>query len=180
MEPTPAEPPSVPARSGRSPRDMALSMVVLLIPIAILIGMFRYLGNERPPTIDAAPAFAAARTAKEFAVLEPAVPTGWQVQSAQYRRENAGGTLRLGLRTSEGGPMQLVETAAPPASLIPAELGDKAREQGTVEVGGRPWQRYGEGRPGERALVLVDQGRTILVYGSVPESDLATLASALR
>lgn len=162
---------------------MALSLLVLLIPVGLVFGLYRFLGHETPPTIDPAPAYQSARNADELPILEPSLPAGWQVQLAQYRRESVRGStvgvLRIGLRSPAGGAMQLVESAAPAQELTLGELGDGARAQGAAQIGGRTWTRYSATRAGERGLQLAEPGRTILVYGRATDDDLALLAAAL-
>jgi hypothetical protein len=159
---------------------MTWSLLVLLVPIALMVGLFRYLGHDEPSVVDPGAAYAAARSANEFAVLEPALPGGWKVQTALFQRQPTGGVLRIGVLSPGGGAMQLVETATPAASYVPTELGQQARGQGTADVGGRPWTWYAGGREQERALVFTDSGRTVIVYGRASDGDLRTLASSLR
>jgi hypothetical protein len=164
---------------------MALSLLVLLIPVALVLGLYRFLGHETPPTIDPAPAYEAARNARELPILQPSLPTGWQVQVAQYRREAVRGgptvgVLRIGVRSPAGGAMQLVESAAGAPELTAGELGDGARVEGTVLIGGRSWTRYSGTRAGEHGLRLTERGRTVLVYGRASDDDLVRLAATLE
>ncbi len=168
-----------PKRSERSPRDMALSMVVLLIPIVLLLGFYRLLfDGDEPIGVDPAPALAEARAAGAFPVLEPTgLPADWTTSTATFRRTAEGATLRIGYVNPDGDPLQLVQSSVPAATLLPAELG-KTGPGGTVQVGSRTWQRY-ESRPGEEAIVLSDKGRTVIVVGATELGQLQTLAAAL-
>ncbi|MDG4784553.1 DUF4245 domain-containing protein [Micromonospora sp. WMMD1102] len=168
-------------RSQRSTRDVVISLLVLLVPIALLIGFGRIvLGADQPVVVDAAPVFQQARSANAFPVSEPAdLPDGWRTVTAQFRREEAGATLRIGYLSPDGGGVQLVQSNLPADGLLPAELTGEGRPQGTVEVAGRSWQRY-TARPGESALVLLEPGRTVLVVGQVPERELHRMVVALR
>jgi hypothetical protein len=164
-------------RTGRSPRDMALSLAVILLPVFLLVGLFRALGHEDPPSVDAAPAYDAARRADAFPVLEAAgLPDDWHVQSATFRL----GVLRIGLRTPDKGGAQVIQTNQPADRFVPAQLGNEARADGTVDVNGRPWQRYTGGRKGQRALVLLEPDRTVILIGQTSEAALRTLAASLR
>ncbi len=166
-------------RSERSPRDMALSMLVLLIPIVLLLGFYRFLFNgDQPIGVDPAPAIAEARAAGAFPVLEPTgLPADWTTSTATFRRTADGATLRIGYVDPDGDPLQLVQSSVPTATLIPAELG-RTGPGGTVRAGSRTWQRY-ETRPGEEAIVLSDKGRTVIVVGATDVAKLQTLAAAL-
>src|SRR3954467_15439417 len=95
----PAIPAPAPRRLGRSPRDMALSLLVLLVPIFILIGVYRFLGGESPTVVDPSSAYQEAQVAHAFPVAEPAMPGGWTIISADFRRGDAGGVLRIGFRS---------------------------------------------------------------------------------
>jgi hypothetical protein len=169
-----------PQRSERSNRDMALSLVVLLVPIALVLGFYRLvLGGDEPITVDPAPAIAEARSAAVFGVLAPVdLATEWRVSTATFRRTADGATLRIGYVDPDDDPVQLVESSVPVEQLIPAELGAAPATAGTVQIGGRSWQRF-EARPGEAALVLLDKGRTVIVVGATETSRLRVLAATL-
>ncbi|MGI5214234.1 DUF4245 domain-containing protein [Plantactinospora sp. CA-290183] len=180
---TPGAEPVVPTalRAERSTRDIVISLLVLLVPIALLIGFGRgFLGADQPAPVDAAPALSQARAAGAFPVSEPTgLADGWTTISAVFQRADAGATLRLGYVTPSGGGVQLLQSNVPADGLLPAELTGDARQQGLTDLGGRSWQRY-TARPGELALVLLEPTRTVIVVGPVPEDDLRHLATSLR
>jgi uncharacterized protein DUF4245 len=183
----PAEP-AVPAgapigvgrRAERSPRDMALSLAVLLIPIALLLVFYRVvLGGDSPVSVDPGPVLQEAQQAALFPVAVPGdLGKDWQVSNATFRRETAGATLRLGYAGPGEDPIQLVESNVAPETLLPAELGTAAKPTDKFRAVGRLWQRY-TARPGEQALVLAEPNRTIIVVGQSDAKNLETLASAL-
>src|SRR5690606_9687215 len=45
-----------PTRSSRSMRDLVMSLIVLLIPVAVIVAIFRLGGGEDPVVIDPSPA----------------------------------------------------------------------------------------------------------------------------
>ena len=52
---------------------MAISLLVLLVPIALLLAFYRgFLGGDQPSTVDPVPALESARAANAFPVSEPA------------------------------------------------------------------------------------------------------------
>ncbi|MFB9235224.1 DUF4245 domain-containing protein [Plantactinospora siamensis] len=167
-------------RSERSPRDMALSLLVLLIPIALFISFYRIiLGGDEPVRVDPAGSVAAAEAAKLFPVLDPSeAPSGWTPVTSSFQRGDGGGTLRVGYVVGGKG-VQLVQSSVPAQRLLPAELSGAARPAGAVNIDGRPWQSY-TAKPGERALVLLSSNRTVIVVGAVGEERLRDLAAALR
>src|SRR5262245_42556363 len=128
--------PEAPGRAfGRRPRDMALSLLVLLIPVALFVALFRFRGGEDVTMVDPAPAIAQARTAGAFPVLEPAgLASGWRPVNATFRRDGAVATLRLGYLTPTGGALQLIESDEPTEPLLGRELGAPVRPTGPVTI----------------------------------------------
>lgn len=174
----PATPPlAPPTRGGRSARGMALALAILLVPVFLLLALYRLVGNEDPIVVDAAPAYDAARAAKAFEVLEPrGLGDDWIVQSATFRL----GVLRIGMLTPREDGLQIMQTNQPADAFVPAQLGQGLAREGTADVAGRTWQWYKAGRPGERALVLAESGRTVVVLGNASEDELRQAAGALR
>ncbi|MEU7931001.1 DUF4245 domain-containing protein [Micromonospora echinofusca] len=178
----PAPPPAIDTRkSERSPKDMAISLLVLLIPIALLIAFYRgFLGGEQPTTVDPAPAIESARAANAFPVSEPAeLDGGWRTVSANFQTVEGGSSLRLGYLTPEGRGAQLVQSSVPPERLLPTELTAEGQPQGQTDLGGRTWQRY-TARGNEQALVLLEPNRTVIVVGDARDNELRHLATAIR
>ena len=176
-----SETPTVGKRGERRPRDMAMSIAILLVPIALLLIFYRVvLDGDKPISVDPEPALQEARVAAAFPVSAPqGLGDDWHVQTAKFKRDAAGATLRLGYVDPGDDPVQLIQSSVPTATLIPAELGRKPEAVGSVfRAGARDWQRY-EGRPGENALVLLEKGRTIIVVGPAESKHLETLATAL-
>jgi hypothetical protein len=177
-----AEPsPRLARGEGRSPRDMILSLAVLIVPIAFLLIIYKtLLSGDAPVTVDPSPAIQEAQQAKVFPV---AVPTGlgdhWDVSSAKYGKEPGGATLRIGYVDPDKDPVQLVESSVPPATLLPAELTTKAKPVSNFRAANGVWRLF-DGRPGEQALVLADANRTIIVVGKTGVQNLEQLASSLR
>jgi len=160
---------------------MAISLLVLLVPIALLLAFYQVvLGGDEPVRVDPAPAVAQARASGAFPVSEPTgLDSGWRPVSAVFQSADGGRTLRIGYISPEGRGIQVVQSNVPPDKLLPAELKGNGQAQGVTEVAGRDWQRY-SARPGERALVLLEDRRTVLIVGDAAEGELRSLASALR
>ncbi|WP_234584125.1 DUF4245 domain-containing protein, partial [Micromonospora sp. MH99] len=179
-----APPPRVAAaatKAERSPKDMAISLLVLLIPIALLLAFYRgFLGGDQATTVDAAPAIEQARSANTFPVSEPqGLGSGWRTVSARYQTVEGGANLRIGYLTPEGRGVQLLQSNVPAEKLLPAELTDQSQPQGPTELAGRTWQRY-TARGNQQALVLLEPARTVLVVGDARDNELRELAGALR
>jgi hypothetical protein len=167
-------------RSERRPRDMVISMLVLLVPILLAFGVYRiFLDGHEPIAVDTTAAVDDARHANAFPVL---VPTGldddWTTVSARWQDLDGAKALRLGMVAPDGKGAQVLQTDAEPAQIIPAELTADARHTGDAQIGGAAWQTYTT-RPGERALVKLDPDRTVIVFGEVKDADLRALAGSL-
>lgn len=166
-------------RSIRSVRDMVVSLLVILLPVALFFGVYRFFDGGEPVVVDTQPAIADARAVGGFPVSEPSgLDPKWRPTTAKFRTVEGGATLRIGYVTPEKAGVQLVQSSVPADQLLPAELGDTAAPQGTVEVNGRNWQRY-TARPRERALVLLEPQRSIVIVGDASDQELSTLAAAL-
>ena len=160
---------------------MALSLAVLLVPIALLLVFYRtVLDGDKPISVDAEPAIQQARSAAAFPVVLPqGLGDDWHTVSATFKRDPDGATLRLGYVDPDRDPVQLVESSTPTAKLLPVELGADPKPVSTFNDGARTWQRY-EARKGENALLLLDKGRTIIVVGPAGSEQLETFAASLR
>lgn len=175
-----AVPVTVGKRGGRSPRDMAMSLGILLLPIALLLLFYRLvLNGDSPVTIDPAPAVQQARAAAAFQVVVPqGLGDDWHPVSATFEHKGGGATLRLGYVDPGKDPIQLIESSTPTAELLPIELGSAPEATGTFRAGARTWQRY-DARPGEQALLLLEKGRTVIVVGTTDTETLEGFASSL-
>ncbi|MEU4562123.1 DUF4245 domain-containing protein [Actinoplanes sp. NPDC023936] len=183
MEPATSVPAPAPARlapkEGRRPRDMAYSLLVLLVPIALVMIFWKVvLDGDKPIPKDTTSAIQSA--SRQFTVVQPAgLSEDWYVTSATFREENGGATLRLGYVDPDADPILLVQSTVPAATLVPAEVGEKGKRTGTFRAGNRTWMTY-SGRPGETAFIVTEQNRTILLIGETDREDMETLAAALR
>lgn len=175
-----AEEPRLSGREVRRPRDMILSLAVLIVPIALGLIFYRFvLNGDAPVTVDPSSTIQEARQAAIFPVAVPAGLGGdWHPSSATFSKQASGATLRIGYVDPGKDPIQLVESSVPPATLLPAELTDKAEPVTSFHAANGVWRLY-NGRPGEQALIKIDQNRTIIVVGKADVENLERLASAL-
>src|SRR5204863_9052044 len=76
--------PTPPVRAKRPGRDMALSLAVLLVPIFVLVGLYKVVfSGDAPIPVTAADTWASARHDAHFPILEPqGLPAKWTVISA--------------------------------------------------------------------------------------------------
>jgi hypothetical protein len=164
-------------RPSRTGRDMVISLVVLLIPVALIVTIFRLRGGEDTVTVDPSAAIAQARTADLFPVIAPVnLPPGWRSVSAVFQRQGKTGSLRVGYLSPSGDGVQLVESSEPLGPLLDRELGDRIQPAGP-DAGA--WKRYSV-RTGETAFVRVDGDRTVIVVGQASAAELAAFTASLR
>jgi hypothetical protein len=159
---------------------MTLSLIVLLIPLALIVAVFRLRGGEDVVVVNPAPTIAQAQAAGLFPVAAPqGLGSDWRPVSAAFQKSGSVGTLRVGYITPAGGTVQLIESNEDAAPLLTRELGDQVRPQGEVTVNGEPW-RSSTVRGNERALVDTSPGRTLIVVGQAGLDELTALAQSLR
>lgn len=159
---------------------MALSLIVLLIPLAIIVTIFRVRGGEDVVIVDPGPVVAEARASGAFPVAEPqGLAGGWRPISAAFSVGGSGALLRIGYLTPDDGAIQLIESSQPVDALLIRELGDQVRPLGEVAVGARNWDSY-QVRGSERAIVQKESGRTTIVIGQAELAELVALAASLR
>jgi hypothetical protein len=173
---------TAPPRSARSTRDIVLSLAVLLIPIAIMIGVYKYFfAGEAPIRVDASQTYATAQHDAGYPILAPSgLPSGWTTISSAFDKVTDGTVLRVAYVAPSRSGLQLVESDRPVNSLLPDELGADTQPGDLVTIGGKQWRSYPAARDGNRALVLAENGHTTIVIGTVSDADLRTFALALR
>jgi hypothetical protein len=171
-----------PAAGGRSARDMALSIGVLVIPIFLLLGVYRvFFAGDAPIAVDVTQTYATARHDAPFPVLVPAgLPGGWTAINSSFGKVSDGSVLRVSYVPPAKTGLQLVESDRPVNSLLPDELGSSAEPGNLETIGGQQWRSYPVTQHGARALVLAENGQTTIVTGTASDNDLRTFAASLH
>jgi hypothetical protein len=159
---------------------MALSLLVLLVPIALLLVFYRVvLSGDAPLTVDPSSAIQEARAARAFPVLTAnGLGDDWHVSAATFQRAAGGDTLRIGYVAPDDDAVLLVQSSVAPEQLLPAELGKEAEPTASFRADNGAWRQY-RARPGENALVLAEPGRTVVVVGTADDEHLRELAASL-
>jgi len=159
---------------------MALSMLVLLVPVFLLVGFYRFLGHEEPAVVDTTEVYGSVQRAGQFTPLRPdGLPSGWRIVSATF----TGGILRIGITAPDDGALQVVQSAGPAATLLADVVGKTDQPGDVLTVAGAAWQRYTAGRPGETALVQTAQtagARTTIVVGHATAAQFQRLVESLH
>ncbi|MBA3489753.1 MAG: DUF4245 domain-containing protein [Longispora sp.] len=167
-------------RSSRKPRDMAYSLLALLIPIVLMVALYRFLGGESPTVVDPEPVFADARSRAGYQVLAPdPTPTGWQATTATATMSDRHLILRVGYIGPNDSFLQLTESGGPADGVLVDALEPGSAMRGSLSVNGKEWQLY-TGPKGIRALVISDSGRTIVLAGRASEGTMSNFAGTLR
>jgi hypothetical protein len=166
-------------RHGGTARDVLISLAVLLIPIALIVGLTRACTSIN--VIDPSGTIGQARSAGHFEVLVPqGLRDGWRAVRASYNESNGTGTLRVGYLTPDDGAVQVLETNEDPQAVLPREFGNDAQPTGTVDINGTSWRSYRVRGGQERALAVTTGPRTTLVQGQASDAELRELAASLR
>jgi Protein of unknown function (DUF4245) len=180
--PTEDRVPAVRRRGARSPRDMALSMAVLLVPIFVLLVVYRvFFAGDAPIAVDAGETYATAKHSAHFTVEVPQdLPPGWTPIAAKFETVTDGSVLRVSYVPPARTGLQLVESDRPVNSLLPDELGTDAQPGNLIDIGGRQWRTYPVAKGGGRALVLAADGYTTVITGTASDADIRTFAASLH
>lgn len=166
--------------------DMVRSMLVVLVPVALIAG---FVGLVRPSTpdvreVDWASTLETARESAEFAVVGPVdLPQGWTATRAAYETGASASddAWRLNFVTDDGEYVGLVQRPGDLDRVVRAELGDFAPD-GTSLVAGETWERYvGADESADHALVAqVDETVVVVLTSAAGYSLAESFASSLR
>ena len=169
-----------PVRYQRSPAGMVGALLVLLLVIGAWVG-FRALNRDElevePERVDYLAAVEAAQSEDWRVAYPPALPTGWRATSIDAA---AGVDWGIGFLTP-GGFAGVQQSDDSVADLLETYVDEQTTPLPTVEVtgdlGGR-WEAF-EDAEGDLAYATEVDGQTVLVYGSVSDDDLLSLAERL-
>jgi hypothetical protein len=165
--------------------NMLRSMLPLVVICLVIVGWTTLRQPSEDPAREIDPAatvqLAAARAAYPLLVPQ-GLDEGYRPTSARTDAGNAGEgdpvTLEIGYLTPSEEFAGFVVSDDPRAGPLAAAL-DGAQQQGTVDIGGVAWARWTT-RSGETTLSREVDGVTVVVTGSAPESELETVAAAVR
>ena len=169
-------------------RDMVWSLIPLVLACLLVAGIASQCSlspggpTQGPiPNFDVDAALALDASEIGFPVRNPQVPEDWTPNSgssATVSGDEGGAVTTVGYITGTGQYVQLTQSSASEAQLVPFIAGERVSASGTESVAGRDWVVYGE--EGERTYWVSDFDETrILLGGSGDSQDLATLAAAV-
>ncbi|HEX2143714.1 MAG TPA: DUF4245 family protein [Glycomyces sp.] len=166
---------TMPARpKHRRMRDMALSMAVLLVPIALFYVGWHWLAEDRQVSIvDTTEDYATAANLG-LAVIEPELSDEWKPISSVLAVEGETVTLRTGWYSPEGDGLQLVETNG-----TALDVNEDLTGAGTpVEAAGIEWASY-ELNGGETWVAELNGETIVLTAEPDGVKDLPELAQGV-
>lgn len=166
--------------TARRPRDMIISLAVLLVPIGLIFVGWKFLsdGQDVSP-VDYGETVAEAKRAG-LSVVEPeGLSSGWIPISHSLDGHKGAMTLRIGYHTPDEAGLQLVQSDADTATVLDSSLGEGAKRTGDKEIAGREWTVYATD-DGHDGYVSTADGMTIAVVADAAEAELTEFAAALN
>ena len=167
-------------RGFASPADIARSMgLVLLIIVAVMLLIPSR--NKNVQVIDYSNDLRVARSAAPFHVVAPTgLGAGWRATNVLYSGSGPSTLWHLGFVSPKDAFTGVDQLAAPSAADL-RHYTHSGTKDGTVQIGGKPWQRWYASEAGVRALVMETGDSTVVVSGMTSSYDpLVELASSLR
>lgn len=169
-------------------QDMAWSLIPLVVACLLIAAVAQSCsfspGGPKPgpiPSFDAAAAFRYDSRELGFPIRQPQVPDGWTPNSGSrsiVAGAGGGDSSNIGYITAGGRYIQLTQSNATMATLVPFVAGEARYATGTEQIGDRTWDVFGGA--GVEAIWVSDFGDTrILVTGPAPADAFTELATAV-
>lgn len=179
-----------PSMKNARPRDMVISLGVILVPIILISWLFTRTPPDAPVrTVDWQSALTQARGEAPYPLLGPVgLPDTWVATKAEWattgrpavNREPApGNTWQLGMLTPDQVYVSVTQRDAAGPALI-AQISRDGRQDGTSSLGGVTWIRWVSSDDRTRTLSRVDGAVTIVVSGDLSYAGLEAFVSTLR
>lgn len=163
-----------------SAADMVRSMLVVLVLVGVVLVLTPRPGGQSARVVDYTAALQTARVAASYDVLAPAqLPDGWRVVQASSSQPAADVVVwHLGLQTPDGTYVTL-EQSPDGSGPVTRQQTAKGQAQGSVQEGGRTWQRLAAGED-RRSLLSRTPKVTTIVTGNASWPQLETFAASLQ
>ena len=169
-----------------SPRDMALSLIPLILVCLVIAGIankctFSPGGPKQGPvpSVDVDRALQADARALPFPIRKPVVPEGWQANSGSGK-EISGGQYRtssIGYNTRQGRYVQMTQSDAPANTLVSFIVGQR-QPTGNEQVDATTWVVYA--KEDEDTVWVADLTDVrILLRGNGDKEEFTDLARAI-
>lgn len=183
--PAPAANPAIERANRMNAANMLRSMLPLVVICLLIVAWtaLRQSGDAGVREVDPSSTVQLAAARASYVLEVPqGLPEDYRTTSARTDAGKAEAgepvTLELGYLTPDEEFAGFVVSDDRRADAVATVL-DDAKEDGTVDIGGRTWTRSTTGRD-ETALSREDAGVIVIVTGSAEEKELETVAAAVR
>ncbi|MBO0812452.1 MAG: DUF4245 domain-containing protein [Microlunatus sp.] len=177
------------AKRPATGRDMFLSLLVIVVPLAIIVAIFGQGPRDaKVSTVAWKPVAARAAQQAPYAVLTPIeLPAGWRATRVSWTRigqpgptgsESIRNRWQLGVLTDSDIYLELDQGDKQAGNMV-ADLSRQGRPDGTSTVNGQTWKRLVTDDNRTRSLVLARPGVTTIVTGDAGYVLLETYAGLL-
>lgn len=179
-----------PSISTSRPRDMLISLGVLLVPVLLITAWFTRTPDDAPvQTVDWQSVLTQSRAVAPYPLLGPVgLPSTWVATKAEWattgepavNREIApGNTWQLGMLSPDKVYVWLAQRDAAGPALI-AQVSRSGRADGTSTVDGVSWSRWVSSDDRTRTLSRVEGSVTTVVSADLSYAGLEAFVSTLR
>jgi hypothetical protein len=170
------------ARMRQTVGDMARSMAVVLVVVAVIMLLAWRPDPEPVKVVDVAPAITLAVAQAPFAVSAPTgLPAGWRPTSARWETTADSGeepVLHLGYVTPSDEYAQVTQSAAHTAAYLDEQTAG-GEPAGQLTLGDVVWERLATKDRRSLALTRADASVTV-VSGSADWEELTELADSME
>lgn len=176
-------------RQKSNVRDMALSMLVLLVPIVLIALFFTQNPEPSAEAVDVGPVLARAEAESPYPVLRAVnLPEGWVPTRVAWAKDGkpwidsepaVGDSWQLGYLAPNGIYVGLQQRNRAVDGFIRTMTRDGSAADEPVDVGGRTWERWTSQDDRTRSLVWRDRDMVAIVTGDAPFEQLEAFAGAL-
>jgi Protein of unknown function (DUF4245) len=178
-----------PSISNSRPRDMIISLGVLLVPILLISWWFTRTPADAPvQTVDWKAALAQARSVSPYPLLGPVgLPDTWVATKALWAKTGEpavnqeaapGNTWQLGMLSPDKVYVSLTQRDAAGPALV-TQISRAGRADGTSTVGGTQWSRWVSSDDRTRTLSRVDGSVTTVVSADLTYAGIEAFVSTL-
>jgi hypothetical protein len=184
---TAGQPPAKPVIAAGAAKRANASVIGMFIALVLSIGAFLpiVLMNPAPKSDGYRPdvnVSAVAQHAADVAGFTPVVPAAGDTFRPNYARWESGAgsgvaTWEVGYLTPKESFIGLVQTRQSNPTWLLQQV-KNAPVTGTRSAGGRDWELRDTGK-GEKSMVLVDRGTTVILSGTAQLEEFSVLAAAV-
>jgi hypothetical protein len=178
------------ARRAPTNRDMILSLLVIMIPLAVItVLLTRGPSETKVQTVDWKPVAAQASRQAPYQVLAPVeLPAGWRATRVTWTKIDQPGPTgelsvrnrwQLGVLTDQDVYLELDQGDKQPREFV-GDITRDATPDGTAQVAGRRWTRMITDDGRTRSLVNSAAKATTIVSGDTSYAQLATFVGLLQ